>query len=236
MVYSYVRDFAERYEENMCTLLQNVNLDQYPHFNIFSIGCGAAPDLAAFEKLAEKKPIFYAGCDKNTLWKKTHNAIEKYSESKSNISAILNQCDIFDVFADSGQIQRSYNVVVIQYLISHLHNTKQSGRIYEFYKGIIDDIVCRRDALLPFLIIINDIDTYKKGRNLFYKLIDALEDNGYSGRATAYSSWANGDLGKTRWGGNKIRAGTIEYSYKTPPIGLNKSAALVIELNGGSRL
>ena len=128
--------------------------------------------------------------------------------------------------------QNGYNVVVIQYLISHLYNTQQNGRINELYNGIIKNIVSRRDSSQPFLIVVNDIDSINKGRKLFHKLLDALEDNGYNGRATAYSSYTNGDLGESRWGLSKVRPGTISYTYNPPPLGLNNSAALVIELEG----
>ena len=67
LAYAYVRDFSERYKENMLTLLKDINKNEYPHYNIFSIGCGAAPDLAAFETIAAGKSIFYLGYDKNPL-------------------------------------------------------------------------------------------------------------------------------------------------------------------------
>ena len=61
------------------------------------------------------------------------------------------------------------------------------------------------------MIIINDIDTFNKGRSKFYLLLNRLESAGFSGRATAYSKYPNGDLGVKRWGDCEITSGCIEY-------------------------
>ncbi len=183
----------------------------------------------AFEKYAEQKEVFYQGYDRNPLWGSIHNAIKAYARGTDNIVADYVPLDIFNVLAEGGPTGHVFNIVVIQYLISHLFNTGQSDRIEELYSGIIDSVVSKRRTASPFLIIINDIDTYHKGRNLFYKFLNLLEDNGYNGRSLAYSSYANGDLGKTRWGGNKVRNGNITYAYGNPPLGF-EGAGLIIEL------
>ena len=43
--------------------LGTIDLEKYPRFNILSIGCGAAPDLMAFNKVASDKKISYTGID-----------------------------------------------------------------------------------------------------------------------------------------------------------------------------
>jgi hypothetical protein len=229
LLFCYVQKYGQRYKNNICTALQNIDLDKYSFFNILSIGCGAAPDLMAIEEIVNEKTVFYEGYDKNIRWKRIHNFIECYSKNTVNITTIFRQEDIFDVFAKNKLEQNSYNVVVIQYLISHLFNTGQNDRINELYTGLINNVVSCWDSQTPFLIIINDIDTIHKGRNFFCMLLDVLEDNDYSGKATAYSAHPDGDLGETRWGGKKNRSGNIEYTYKTQPSGF-EGAGLLIEL------
>ncbi len=228
----YVQRYALRYKNNICAAVEGIGLDRYPCFDILSIGCGAAPDLMAFEGFAGEKEVFYLGYDRNTRWENIHDYIEDCTGHIDNISATFRRRDIFEILAEGRPRGRSFNVIVVQFLISHLFNTGQNGRIDELYTGLIRNVVSHRNAASPFLIIINDIDTYHKGRNLFYKLLDALEDSGYNGTAIAYSNYANGDLGKTRWGGNKKRLGSLDYSYAPPPAGF-EGAGLIIELNGG---
>jgi hypothetical protein len=43
--------------------LETVNLEQYPRFDILSIGCGAALDLMACNGIADNKKISYNGID-----------------------------------------------------------------------------------------------------------------------------------------------------------------------------
>lgn len=54
----YVSRFTARYSQQIYDALSCVDITQYPYFNIFSIGCGgcgATPDLMAFEENAEGK-------------------------------------------------------------------------------------------------------------------------------------------------------------------------------------
>lgn len=229
LIYSYVNGFLGRYENNMLTLLNDIDLSRYPCFNVLSIGCGAAPDLMALELVRERKPIFYKGYDRNPLWEDIHNCIEEYANAFSWLEADLYQKDIFEAFDDGIPKDEEYNVVVIQYLISHLYNTDQIDDVNILYQGIINLLSYNRLDNSPFLIIINDIDTLNKGRNKIYLLLNRLESAGFSGRATAYSKYPNGDLGEKRWGNCETTLGCIEYTYKATPDTM-EGAALVIEL------
>lgn len=51
----YVVRFTEKYSQQIHDALDFVDISQYPYFSILSIGCGAAPDLMAFEEIAEDK-------------------------------------------------------------------------------------------------------------------------------------------------------------------------------------
>lgn len=195
----YVLRFIDKYSEQIHSALRNVDLSKYPRYHIFSIGCGAAPDLMAIEEINYGKPIYYKGYDRNRLWADIHNEIESYAEYTDYFEAKLRQYDIFDVFAEGKPHNQQYNIVVIQYLLSHLYNIGQEHQIGMLFDYIITNILAKRLANSPFLIIITDIDSMYKGRNTWYTLLDKLEDAGYWGTAYARSAFPAGDLGQERW-------------------------------------
>lgn len=229
LIYRYVIDFTERYKRNMQFFLSHIAMNAYPRFNILSIGCGAAPDLMAFEESFPRHSLFYNGFDRNPKWRNIHKFIEEYAED-NDISAYFNRSDIFNIFLDDSIDWHNYNVIVVQYLISHLYNTRQNHRIRELYDGFIQ-IVSQGLPHSPFLIVINDVDSYIKGRNLFHIFLNMLEDAGFIGTALAYSSYSNGDLGKIRWGESYRRPGQIDYNYCPTPCEM-EGAALIIEITG----
>ena len=195
----YVVRFTEKYSQQIHNALDFVDTSWYPYFNIFSIGCGATPDLMAFEEVAEGKNIYYKGYDRNPLWETIHNRIKTYTAMTHNITAKLRLEDIFVVLSDGRPAHIHYNVVVIQYLLSHLYNTNQEHLTLDLFQGIIDNIISNRSQDSPFLIIITDVDSCNKGRNRWYNFLDMLEDAGFCGNAYARSAFPNGDLGAERW-------------------------------------
>lgn len=227
----YVVRFTENYSQQIHNALDFVDISQYPKFSILSIGCGAAPDLMAFEEIAEDKDIYYKGYDRNPLWRPVHDKIETYAETTANITANLQRKDIFDVISRKRLAFKRYNVIVIQYLLSHLYNTGQKQQTRALFQGIIDNFILNRLHNSPFLIIITDIDSCKKGRSNWFVFLDMLEEAEFSGRAYARSAHPDGDLGKDRWSHHKDSScfGNISYTY-----GENASehdgAQLVIEL------
>lgn len=69
----YVCDYAYKYATEIYYLLQKSDaLAEIEHYSIFSIGCGACPDLMAFELYLQRnapgKTLEYRGIDKNPLW------------------------------------------------------------------------------------------------------------------------------------------------------------------------
>lgn len=195
----YVVRFTEKYSQQIHDALDFVDISQYPYFSILSIGCGAAPDLMAFEEIAEDKAIYYKGYDRNPLWRPIHDKIEAYAETTANITANLQRKDIFDVLFRGRLASKRFNVIVIQYLLSHLYNTGQERQTTTLFQGNIDNIISNRLHNSPFLIIITDIDSYNKGRNRWHSFLDMLEDAGYYGDAYARSAFPTGDLGAERW-------------------------------------
>lgn len=195
----YVVRFTEKYSQQIHNALEFIDISQYPYFNIFSIGCGATPDLMVFEEVAGNKNIYYKGYDRNPLWKDIHDRIKTYTETTDNITVKLRCEDIFDVLLDGRPAHKHYNVVVVQYLLSHLYNTKQECQTLTLFQKIIDNIISKRSQDSPFLIIITDVDSCNKGRNRWYNFLDKLEDAGFCGNAYARSAFPNGDLGAERW-------------------------------------
>ena len=58
LVHCYVSCFVQRYFENINTACGDIDFAYYPYFSILSIGCGASPDLMAFEAISDGKPLF----------------------------------------------------------------------------------------------------------------------------------------------------------------------------------
>lgn len=233
LLLKYVLRFTEKYSQQIYDALNLIDTSCYHCYNIFSIGCGAAPDLMAFEEItkSENKTIYYRGFDRNTLWEPIHYRIEQYCEQSETIEAKLDCFDIFDVLLKDKHAQKQYNVVVIQYLLSHLYNTKQSCKISLLFDNIIECIISQKASDSPFLIIITDVDSCYKGRNTWFTFLDKLESAGLCGRAFARSAYPSGDLGQKRWSHHKQSTcfGNIAYEYKQNESDSN-GAQLVIEL------
>lgn len=227
----YVVRFTEKYSQQIHRALNLVNNSRYPYFNIFSIGCGAAPDLMAFEEVAKGKYIYYKGYDRNPLWEPIHNRITAYTETTPNIIAKLRREDIFEVFYHGRPAHIHYNVVVIQYLLSHLYNTGQQDLTIALFEDIIKNIILNRSGDSPFLIIITDIDSRFKGRSNWFIFLDMLENYGLVGDAYARSAHPVGDLGAERWSYHKSSScfGNISYAFEKN-ISESDGAQLVIEL------
>ena len=80
----YVCDYAYKYATEIYYLLQKSDaLAEIEHYSIFSIGCGACPDLMAFELYLQRnapgKTLEYRGIDKNPLWESIHNQVLQYT-------------------------------------------------------------------------------------------------------------------------------------------------------------
>ena len=228
----YVVRFTEKYSQQISSALTFVDDSLYPQYNILSIGCGGTPDLMAFEE-ASGKPIYYKGYDRNPFWHEIHAKIEQYANEIEGLDVKLCQRDIFDVFSDRTPTIQQYNVVIIQYLLSHLYNTGQADKTLLLFESIIRNILARRLLNSPFLIIITDVDSMNKGRCNWYAFLNMLEDAGYCGTAYARSAFATGDLGESRWNNywrkNSPYFNNIRYEYFHNGC-VQDGAQLIIEL------
>jgi len=95
LLYYYTCKYSHKYCSEIIYSLKEINLDNYPSYNILSLGCGATPDLMAFDCLETwriqgtsehvRKNIRYRGYDRNNLWKLIHNEIESYTSVNMDV-------------------------------------------------------------------------------------------------------------------------------------------------------
>lgn len=179
----YVCDYSFKYASEMLYLLsQSQALKEISNYHIMSIGCGGCPDLMAFESYVQSsyptKRVQYYGIDKNVLWEPIHNEIKTYlPKSRVKMRAKYVYDDAIDFFAKNTI--KDANVIVIQYLISHLYNTKQIVKINQFYDNLISNLIAHRESKNPFVILINDVNSCNRGRDYFKDLCNRLAENGF---------------------------------------------------------
>ena len=167
-VYYYACRYSWKYCSEIVHALSTINdmsdmwsLSQYPYLNILSIGCGAAPDLMAFEYVAPKgKRIFYRGFDINPCWEPIQKVIENYVETSNNIQTHFSIKDIFRVLQNGKPSHRLYNVISLEYLISHFPEPERWSKAGLLFDGLINNQIRFRPSNTHIIIIINDIDHY----------------------------------------------------------------------------
>lgn len=176
MINFYVCCYIFKYASEILYLIRQSDLiKELNEYNILSFGCGACPDLMAFEKYNEydEKFIRYTGIDINKLWDDVHTEIFDYTYNK-NIETHFICEDAFGV-VESGDIA-NINIIILQYFISHLNNTDQ---IDDFFDNLVENIISNNTNSEPIIIMINDANSYKCGRDCFIKLYNKLIASGY---------------------------------------------------------
>jgi hypothetical protein len=182
-VYYYVCRYSWKYCSEIMYALEQINLSAYPAYNILSIGCGGTPDLMAFDEKRsawDMTELFYTGYDINPYWKSVHDAINQYTNSEELMRSEFINKDIFEAIREENQFTRHYNIIILEYFLSHF---LQQGirRIGEkLFDGLIVNILANRLDNSPFLFLINDIDHYEV-RKCFRILIQKLQNAGYHG-------------------------------------------------------
>lgn len=173
LLYYYLCRYSYKYCSEIIYTLNNINLNRYRYFNILSLGCGGAADLMAFDYCCDKdEEIAYHGVDINTYWDNIHSKI-------SELYPCAYFSTNFNVKRDIPKLRNeSYNVVIIEYLISYLYS-RFSSVVSNLFDDIIEYIVSNKPHDSPMLIIINDVDSINTGRDTFKRLAEKLEDLGY---------------------------------------------------------
>jgi hypothetical protein len=146
----------------------------------------------AFDSLmADKRiniPVSYIGLDKNALWTPIHQRIHEYC-SNGNVSFNVRYADVFEYF--KKYYVPGSNIIVISYLISHLYNTNQIAEINSLAKDLVDTI---KEKDTPLLLIINDVNSYKRGRSSFSYFVNAIQNCGLTVSKSEYKYFDTGNL------------------------------------------
>jgi hypothetical protein len=164
--------------------LDTIDLKKYPSFDILSIGCGAAPDLMAFELAAGGRQVRYHGIDIASEWDEIHNCIEWSADWENCVTAKFEQGDVYEMFASPVALTEPYNVIVLQYMIAGHVYSDRADRIEDLFECVINRLVANKRADSPMLIIINDIDHKSWICDYFNLLTRKLHRYGYTFRAT----------------------------------------------------
>ena len=173
LLYYYLCRYSYKYCSEIIYALDRIDLSRYPYFNILSLGCGGAADLMAFDYCSDSNNrIYYHGVDINTYWNDIHS---KISELYPRASFTTN----FDVKHDIPTLSNeSYNVVIVEYLISYLYS-RGSSVVSNLFDDLVEYVVANKPTDSPMLIIINDADSINTGRDEFINLAQKLHDKGY---------------------------------------------------------
>lgn len=186
----YVCDYAFKYTSEMLYLLRKSEaLKQINGYHIMSIGCGACPDLMAFERYCfengKENSIQYYGIDVNERWKPIHDVISAYSRDNNYIRKT--KFEYADAVTDfSNRKVKQANVIVLQYLISHFYNTNQIDAVETFFDVLVQNVVVHKQENVPFVILINDVNSNNRGRDYFEGLLDRLKKANLHGQANGF--------------------------------------------------
>lgn len=181
MMYQYVCQYTYIYSSEILYAFNAHKdfLSDYKKFKIMSIACGACPDLIALEtfKLENNldSDISYKGYDINPLWSPIHSFIKQYC-SQNGIHRSLLERDVITYF--QKYYVQGTNIIVISYLLSYLYNTNQTDQIDLLFDNIANNVVMRKNAGEKMLIIINDVNSNRRGRNYFNHLPRIMRKNG----------------------------------------------------------
>ncbi len=238
MMKFYVCDYINKYASEILYLLRKSDvLREMTDYRILSIGCGAAPDLMAFEQYVHetdgRKQISYIGMDVNPLWEDVHKEINQYDSAVIKRVQFLRR-DAIQYFR-SKKLPKA-NVIVLQYVISHFYNTGQTNEIKHLFANLVRNVVENRRTDNPFVIIINDVNSCHRGRDYFEDFVKILRDQKYEGRYGRFYFDYNIQYEPQRYGTRHVRNNTlfslngIDLSIYDPWT-LCSSAQMIIEID-----
>lgn len=186
MVQYYVCRYMYAYASEIgdCLNVIESEIMELPHINMLSIGSGPSPDLYALWKFKKdkkySKPISYIGFEHNEYWEDIN---EKTKEifSKSNIGIQYFYEDAIETF--KNQKMAKTNILVLQYVLSHVVYNGREDEIEEFFNNLIENVILSMED--KAFIIINDINHYL-ARDRFELLEEMIEDHGKNIRVHKY--------------------------------------------------
>ena len=167
----YVLQFGVRYASEILYAWGNANQNRKYEMSVLSIGCGPCTDLFAFDYLLQKKQIAllnYYGTDLNYkgVWTRLHTDIKNYALGKYKVH--FNYDNANNISKDLDHSGIVPNVLVFQYVFSDMLKRFSEYEINSYIKEVAKYI---NNIMPPYsVIIINDINNPKGGRDYFYYL------------------------------------------------------------------
>lgn len=234
LLYYYVCKYTNKYESEIEYAFDMIpRLRSYDRYNVLSLGCGASPDLIAIEQYNRvnnlNKSIDYWGVDLNQYWKPIHKMIENYAITQSyGLKYIYD--DVTTLF--DHICYKNFNILTLQYLISFFYNNACILSIDDFYNGLIENVI--KYMLPKSIIIINDVNSNRRGRDYFTLLSDKLLAHGI--KNTYKKRYFNYNIQNPYMCyGDMYCQNTIKHSYPPEisfydPWEVCSSAQLIIEL------
>ena len=187
------------------------NIEEY---RVVSIGCGGCPDLMAFETYCHQeenwKSVKYIGIDVNQNWRAIHEVIKQYNTTTIETPRFF----YMDAVTDEHYEISDANVIVLQYVISHFYNTGQINKINSFFDKLVQKIVIHKQERTPFVIMINDVNSNKRGRDYFQMVVDKLQNAGFHGIFKKFYFDYNIENEYQRYGTKHVSNDVL---YKIPP-------------------
>lgn len=179
MALHYVCQYSYLYTSELLRAFRSESsyLSDFPYYHILSLGCGACPDLMAFEQFYNEnnlcQPISYIGIDRASSWTPIHGFIEDYC----NIHNIKFQSFQKDVMTFTSDFKLEYtNIIILGYLISYLVDSVPKDKISDFINNIASNVVRYKGPGQKLLLVVNDLNTYRKGRDYFDKFATAIQE------------------------------------------------------------
>ena len=170
----YVCRYSHKYCSEIIYALETIDLRKYPFFNVLSLGCGASPDLMAFDYLGLSPKTKYMGLDINDSLEKVHTFIS--TQSSVEHIEYHRGYDVLEQFENCPIT--NCNTLIIEYLISFFYNKIGEEGLCLWFEQLVKQIMLNRAKDSPMLVIINDADSINVGRDAFPKLREAIERNG----------------------------------------------------------
>lgn len=207
-MYYYMCRYSWKYCSEILYAIEQIDLSRYSSYAILSLGCGGAPDLMAFEMGSLEnggKNIAYTGYDANPYWKIIHALIYGYAQARG-IAAKFFIKNIFEALADGETEMHHYNIVVLQYIISHFQPEERYDLAGKLFDGLIRKVLNHPRRMSPTLFLLNDIDhvDVRNFYDLFLSKLTAANCRFSSMRrhfkereydcgdgSTQYASWSN---------------------------------------------
>jgi hypothetical protein len=147
---------------------------------MLSLGCGPSTEFVAidyYNKQQENmKQINYYGIDIERTWKEIHKEIKEFVSQDDSIENFGGRYgDIIEVLNSNILEDKTFNIIILNYVISSFIADGNRDKIFTMFKSISDFIKSKN--IKNCIIIINDVNYPLRGIDLFEKILKPLKEN-----------------------------------------------------------